>query len=224
MNRKSTVLIAALVNSAFLVALFSTAVRTHEKAEEIAAPQLQPGLHAEMKQEPPKLSTDGPGHVAPQTGDGSPLLGGLPELKESAPLATTPLATTPAQKAKAPPAVKSKKSEPAFIEIEVKKGDVLERLARANKTTVSELMEINGLKSPWLKIGQKLRVPRKAAGQKKDVSGIDSSPEFYTVKKGDNLWIIASKFKVSVSDLKRLNHLDDESAKRLKVNDQLRIR
>jgi LysM repeat protein len=219
MNRKSTVLIAALVNSVFLVALFSTAARTHEKAEEIAAPQLQPGLHAEMKHEPPKLSTDGPGHVAPQTGDGSPLLGGLPELKESA-----PLPTAPAQKAKPVPAVKPKKSEPTFIEIEVKKGDVLERLARANQTTVSELMEMNGLKSPWLKIGQKLRVPRKATTLKKDASGIDSSPEFYTVKKGDNLWIIASKFKVSVSDLKRLNHLDDESAKRLKVNDQLRIR
>lgn len=209
MSRKSTVLIAALVNSAFLVALFSTAVRTNDKHEQIASPQLT----AEVAP-PPALSTDGPGHKEESKSPPSlelpqPLLHDVPQMKAKEPFATAP--ATPKEKA-------PKADE--FVEIEVKKGDVLERIAKANGTTVSRLMEINGLKSPWLKIGQKLKVPR---GEKKP-SRIDSSPEFYTVKKGDNLWIIASKFKVSVSDLKRLNHLDDESAKRLKVNDQLRIR
>lgn len=208
MSRKSTVLIAALVNSAFLVALFSTAVRTNDQQEQMASPQLT----AEVAP-PPALSTDGPGYKEDRKG--SPpvelpqtLLHDVPQMKAKEPLATAPAA----------PAAPQKSEE--FVEIEVKKGDVLERIAKANGTTVSRLMEINALKSPWLKIGQKLKVPR---GEKKP-SRIDSSPEFYTVKKGDNLWIIASKFKVSVSDLKRLNHLDDESAKRLKVNDQLRIR
>ena len=209
MNRKSTVLIAALVNSAFLVALFSTAVRTNDKQEQMASPQLT----AEVAP-PPALSTDGPGYKEvekdpppvelPQT-----LLHDVPQMK-----AKEPLATAPAQPKESAPKADD------LIEIEVKKGDVLERIAKANGTTVARLMEINHLKSPWLKIGQKLKVPR----SEKKPSRIDSSPEFYTVKKGDNLWIIASKFKVSVSDLKRLNHLDDESSKRLKVNDQLRIR
>lgn len=220
MNRKSTVLIAALVNGAFLVALFSTAIRSHESETKMASPHLQ----AEVKAAPP-LSTDGPGYHHPTQAHNppalelpDPLLKDVPELKAQA-----PLATAPAQKKK--PQTQNQgtsSSEGAFIEIEVKKGDVLERIARANGTSVSTLMEINALKSPWLKIGQKLRVPKNSSS--KGTSPIDSSPEFYTVKKGDNLWIIASKFKVSVSDLKRLNHLDDESAKRLRVNDQLRIR
>lgn len=204
MSRKSTVLIAALVNSAFLVALFSTAVRTSDKQEQMASPQLT----AEIAP-PPALSTDGPGYREESKDLPETLLHDVPKMKAKEPLATAP----------AVPKKEAQKSE-EFVEIEIKKGDVLERIARANGTTVSRLMEINGLKSPWLKIGQKLKVPR---GEKQP-SRIDSSPEFYTVKKGDNLWIIASKFKVSVSDLKRLNHLDDESAKRLKVNDQLRIR
>jgi len=213
MSRKSTVLIAALVNSAFLVALFSTAVRTSDREEQMASPQLT----AEVAPAP-ALSTDGPGYKEenknPQAVElPETLLHDVPQLK-----AKEPLATTPAKPKESAP--RAKKTTEEFVEIEVKKGDVLERIAKANGTTVARLMEINNLKSPWLKIGQKLKVPR---GEKKP-SRIDSSPEFYTVKKGDNLWIIASKFKVSVSDLKRLNHLDDESAKRLKVNDQLRIR
>lgn len=209
MNRKSTVLIAALVNSAFLVALFSTAVRTTDKQEQMASPQLT----AEVAP-PPILSTDGAGHKELHTSPPAvelpeTLLHDIPQMKSKEPLATAP-APLQAPEAK----------EGDFVEIEVKKGDVLERIAKANGTTVARLMEINSLKGPWLKIGQKLKVPRR----EKQPSRIDSSPEFYTVKKGDNLWIIASKFKVSISDLKRLNHLDDESAKRLKVNDQLRIR
>ena len=48
-----------------------------------------------------------------------------------------------------------------FFEITVKKGDTLERLALVNKAKVSEIVEINNLPNSFLRIGQKLLIPRK---------------------------------------------------------------
>lgn len=219
MKRKQTILIAALVNSAFLVTLFSTAIQSRVKREEMQLPQFEAHVAA-----PPLVSTDGSGYQAPVPAHAppalelpDPLLNDVPDLHPSEPLATAPA------KPNVIPEVEPKVAPQGdYLEVIVKKGDILEKIARANGTSVSKLMEINHLKSPWLRIGQKLLVPKQSA--RREPRAIESSPEFYTVKKGDNLWIIASKFKVKVSDLKRLNHLDDESAKRLKVNDQLRIR
>ena len=77
-----------------------------------------------------------------------------------------------------------------------------------------------------LRIGQKLFVPKHSnvATSTLRPPEPEAGPQYYTVKKGDNLWLIANRFKVKVTDLKTLNHLDDQGAKRLRVGDEIRIR
>jgi LysM repeat protein len=52
----------------------------------------------------------------------------------------------------------------------------------------------------------------------------DSQPEYYVIKSGDNPWTIARKFHIKFEDLLRLNNLDEEKAKNLKIGQKLRIR
>ena len=81
----------------------------------------------------------------------------------------------------------------------VKKGDSLWKIANKYNTTVEKLKSVNNLKTNTLSVGQKLVIP-----------SISISPEVsdtYIVQKGDNLWSIANKFNMTVSELKNLNNL-----------------
>lgn len=78
----------------------------------------------------------------------------------------------------------------------VKKGDTLYSIAMANNTTVDELKRINNLTSNILSTGQLLKIPSALL------------PETtYTVKKGDSLYSIATKYNTTVDELKRINNL-----------------
>lgn len=52
----------------------------------------------------------------------------------------------------------------------------------------------------------------------------EGQPEYYVIKSGDNPWTIARKFHIKFEDLLRLNNLDEEKAKNLKIGQKLRIR
>jgi peptidoglycan endopeptidase LytF len=133
------------------------------------------------------------------------------------------------------PIVPPNKSASEFIEVKVKKGDVLEKIARHHHTTVAEIMKANKLTNSNLRIGQVLKIPNKSI-KKSEPSTIVYSPQtsttthvasegtkYYTVKKGDNPWTIAVKNHLKVEDLLRLNNMSEEQARRLKPGDQLRI-
>ena len=110
-------------------------------------------------------------------------------------------------------------------EVRVQKGDYLDKIARRNGTTVSEIMRVNHLTTTNLKIGQILKVPSKKTGVNRSAPAASSPKEgYYVVQDGDNPWTIARKNQISVSELLRLNHLDDRSARRLKPGDRLCIR
>ena len=79
----------------------------------------------------------------------------------------------------------------------VKSGDSLYSIAKKYNTTVDELKRLNNLTSNMLSIGQKLKVS----------SSPNSNNLTYTVSKGDTLYGIANKFKVSVDNLKAFNNL-----------------
>jgi len=120
-----------------------------------------------------------------------------------------------------------------FREILVKKGDVLEKIARVHNTTVQELMKLNKLSSTSLHIGQTLRVPNIAAPSTQTPAAVvstaqsdngDFSIKYYVVKSGDNPWTIAVKNHIKVDDLLRLNNMDEAKARKLKPGDQIRIR
>lgn len=122
---------------------------------------------------------------------------------------------------------------PQFVEITVKRGDALEKIARANGTTVEAIKKANHLSTDRLKIGQVLQVP--VGGPVKEISPPvksgavhstpnDSSEQYYTIKSGDNPWKIAKQFNIKVYELLKLNDLDEDKARNLKIGDQIRVR
>ena len=78
----------------------------------------------------------------------------------------------------------------------VQSGDNLYDLAKKFGTSVSELKDLNNLKSDSLSINQELKVPAVNIGE-----------TTYTVKSGDSLYSIAKKFNTSADSLKKKNGL-----------------
>ena len=85
----------------------------------------------------------------------------------------------------------------------VKKGDSLYSIARNYNTTVDKLKKINNLSSNTLSIGQLLKI---TVDNTTD-NNIGTNENSYVVKKGDSLWLIASKNNTTVDELIRLNNL-----------------
>lgn len=90
-------------------------------------------------------------------------------------------------------------------EYKVKKGDTLWSLSRMHKTTVEDIKEINKLKNDNLSIGQTLKFDKSNDKEEKP-----SKVKSYTVKKGDTLWSISQKNKVSVNQIKKINDLKSD--------------
>jgi LysM repeat protein len=123
-------------------------------------------------------------------------------------------------------------SDSHYVDVTVKRGDALEKIARANGTTVSAIKKANNLKSEKLTIGQILKIPvnnakvkvaaKPKTTPKADVGAADA--EYYTIKSGDNPWKLAKQFHVDYEDLLKLNNLDEDKAKNLKIGDRIRIK
>lgn len=83
----------------------------------------------------------------------------------------------------------------------VKKGDNLYDIAKKYNTSVSVIKSLNNLTSDSLSIGQNLKIPSNTTNNS------NNNSQTYTVKKGDSLYSIASKYNTTVSELKSLNNL-----------------
>lgn len=109
-------------------------------------------------------------------------------------------------------------------EIKVRRGDTLSHIARRHNTSVSELRETNGLSGDHLRAGQKLRIA--ANGKTPDDSPhaeryrqlaslqerlLPTRRFQHQVRPGENLWVIARRYGVSVSDIQRWNNLGQRS-------------
>ena len=77
----------------------------------------------------------------------------------------------------------------------VRSGDTLLAIAKRYKTSVSKLKKMNHKTSSMLHVSEKLVVPP-----------LPHSKKPYIVKSGDNLGIIAKRFKVSIKTLKQRNN------------------
>mgnify|MGYP000651632265 CR=1 FL=1 len=82
----------------------------------------------------------------------------------------------------------------------VKKGDTISSLSRKYGISKLDLMEMNDLRSPSLKIGQRIDLKRSDACE-------------YTVRKGDTIWSIARRFDIEPAELMELNNLETNSLK-----------
>ncbi|ALN97934.1 glycoside hydrolase [Bacillus phage vB_BpuM-BpSp] len=105
------------------------------------------------------------------------------------------------------PAPSPSKNSSSSSSYTVKKGDTLGGIASKFKTTTSVLVSLNNIKNPnVISVGQVIKLPTSTTVKPKPVSKPSSSTT-YTVKKGDTLGGIASKFKTSVSVLTSLNNI-----------------
>ncbi|MBI5188083.1 MAG: LysM peptidoglycan-binding domain-containing protein [Nitrospirae bacterium] len=82
----------------------------------------------------------------------------------------------------------------------IKKGDTLSAISKKYSISISELKEINNLRSTKLKPGQHLLTKR-------------IGPKTYTVRKGDNIYKIARKFDIDADELKDINGLETDLLK-----------
>ncbi len=99
----------------------------------------------------------------------------------------------------------------------VRAGEHLTTIANRYHCTVRELKEWNGLQSVNVKPGQHLMVYI-SRGKHKDNSMIASSKKgvkntkgLYTVQEGDTLWHISQTTGISMTQLKKLNHISENS-------------
>jgi membrane-bound lytic murein transglycosylase D len=93
----------------------------------------------------------------------------------------------------------------------VRPGDTLWQLARRFDTDVALLAEVNDLQGSLIRAGDSLQIPVSAAldaGQPQTLGANGARAKGYLVRAGDSLYRIASKFKVSVSNIIAWNGLD----------------
>lgn len=124
----------------------------------------------------------------------------------------------------------------------VKSGDTVGGIAAKYRVKASDLTYWNNIRKNLIRVGQKLAIyvpekdKSKYAGNTVNKSGItqpatskeqstvsNSEFELYTVKSGDNVWVIAQKFEgVTTDDILQLNNISNE--KGLVVGQKLKIR
>ncbi|PTO72930.1 N-acetylmuramoyl-L-alanine amidase [Vibrio splendidus] len=101
----------------------------------------------------------------------------------------------------------------------VSRGESLSVIASKYGTSTPTLMKFNNLKSSSLAIGQVLKIPGSASSSSSS-STVKTKTITHTVKSGEYLGKIASRYKVRVADIKRENRLKSET---LRVGQKLRI-
>jgi peptidoglycan DL-endopeptidase LytF len=238
MSRRDTIIIAVLVNAALLMILFATAIRSDHPKEDTKSQKKGDlkieGLAVKPAVESPRaedLLNEFVTSVPTLAENGEETLFSFDETQiasTSSPVIEViePLHLSPvAEEIKiVNPAV-----EEQVVHVTVKKGDFLEKIAKANNTTIAAIMKANNMSSTQLKVGQVLKVP--LSNGKKEERKTAPAPmsngretEYYIVKEGDNPWLIASRNKINLEELLRLNGLDEQKAKRLRPGDKLKIR
>ncbi len=157
-------------------------------------------------------------------------------------MADTPKPTNTREKAGKPADKSGKSADKAAKPAEksgeyiVQKGDTPEIIARRNKVSLNSLMTANSLteeSARKLRVGQKLVIPggtavapaakKEAAKEGGAVAPSVTADGVYEVKPNDNVSTIAQKLKVKRSALMEANNLTEESARKLRVGQKLRL-
>ena len=251
MTRKDTILIAVVINAGLLAILFTTAVIYDTEVvidqSEFIATTVEEKTGPDTRQTLVAANTTGDevDHVLKYyTPPTAPIV--VETAPQSFPLEPLFVPTRPFDEEETSIEVPHEK----WVEVKVKKGDALEKIARAYKVSVESIKKFNHLKNENLSIGQVLKIPTKAASEesiavtpsspalttKQDMrleakiepkgmtAATANEPVYYTVKSGDSPWKIAKQFGVSSDDILRLNDLNEEKARNLKIGDRIRVK
>jgi LysM repeat protein len=225
MSRKDTIIIAVLINAGLLIVLFASALKS-------STPEIAVAPKQNVLTETPSFKTESVVTVGDEVDQALQKMAATPPAAYTSPAVPsfaedlkpfTPVIEHPAPQASLAAAPEEKE----YSEIKVKKGDVLEKIARQHHTSVDAIIAYNQLGSTNLRIGQVLKIPSKKATQVQ-TPALAAQPKadghkYYTVKTGDNPWTIAVKNHMKVEELLRINQLDQEKARKLKPGDKLLI-
>ncbi len=206
MDRKKTIIAAAMINAGLLTVLFTLAMTTEEELPSAASfATLTPQLPQYMPSESLKYT-----EVS------------LPQ-KEVPPASSflLPPAIEGVPAAKMPEPIQSQN----ISDIVVQKGDSLEKIAKKHGTSVDAILKFNQLATTFLKVGQHLKLPlnSKIEAFQEVLETSSQGAQYYTMKVGDNPWSIAMKHHMKVNELLKLNGLNEKTARKLKPGDRLRI-
>lgn len=216
MERKKVILSAVLINAGLLAVLFIASLATHE---EVVIPS-----GGEMAS-----------HMAEKSLFSEPAVMSLQEQIALPPVSKVEeKVEEPALVHKLPPLIPEETLAPAIaavesalLEVVVKKGDTIGKIAKAHHVSEEEILKHNHLSSSFLKIGQVLKLPQSKGAKtlpKPIAVETQTNSEYYIVKVGDNPWTIAMKNHMKVEELLKLNGLNEEKARKLKAGDRLRIK
>lgn len=84
----------------------------------------------------------------------------------------------------------------------VKSGDTLSEIALQSNIPISRLRDLNRISGDRIYTGQKLKLGLARAPAKR--------PPIHVVKKGETLWDIARQYPLSISEIKKRNHLNTD--------------
>jgi LysM repeat protein len=236
MTKRDTIIVAVLINICVLAALFIFAVNKEEDQvsdpTELGYTLEETPLLPTPQYEPIVMTTSTPSSSIDEVDD---VLNAYASTTTSSSTVQEKISQDEPLKLPIAPKENTPKVEPKqrTIDVTVKKGDALEKIARNNGTTVEEIKKLNQLNSERLDVGQVLKIPtNKEIKASSSPSSPSSSPTaktssevvYYTIKSGDNPWKIARQFRVKYEDILRWNNLNEEKARNLKVGDKIRVK
>ncbi len=244
MTRKDTILIAVIINTGLLAVLFATAIIYDSDSDVSQSDNGQPLAEA-VESFPEATSTtasasaqtvDEVDNVLKYYSQPTQVSVAAEQQPENFSMQQTPVNASSAFEENYSPPVKAvtttTSSQEDSIDVTVKKGDSLDKIAKANGTTVAAIKKASNLQNDKLSIGQVLKIPvKKDNKQAKSIAKAAETKEtaagdavFYTVKSGDSPWKIAKQFNVSTDDILKLNNLDEAKARNLKAGDRIRVK
>lgn len=220
MSRREVIAITVIINVILLSVLFFTAHRLEEDYPE------QVAVSASTSEEPFELDVANAVPVQPVRIplEETPVDEVDTVLRDfAAAVAASQQQPSKPEPISRPKTVERSSSQSTMVEVVVKKGDFLQRIARQNNSTVEAIKAVNGMTNDQLKVGQVLRIPQAAQSEKPQAAPKTQESNNYRVKSGDSPWKIAKQFNVSVEELLRLNQMDEDSAKNMKPGDLIRV-
>lgn len=213
MSRKDTIIIAVLVNAGLLVILFASALKSpmYDPGYQPVEP-FKPVVDVSLKKEGSIQKGDAVDHALEQ------FTKQRLNVIEHPIVIQNPIVTEEPRQS----AILENNAEKlaGHTEVIIKKGDMLEKIARQYHTTVNEIMRLNGLQTSHLRIGQVLKIPSHHTTN----PVFDETMQYYIVKEGDNPSTIAKKNNIKLENLLHLNEMSEEKARKLRPGDKLRIR
>ncbi|MDP1835861.1 MAG: LysM peptidoglycan-binding domain-containing protein [Chlamydiales bacterium] len=224
MSRRDTIILAVLINASLLSILFFTATRPDYETSPIIAeaPRVAPSLSSHsgfssMTTESSTHSIDIPIPASTYT---------VREEVAETPISRVFIVDSEPVHTPQPHQIDT---DDDFVEVTVKRGDFLEKIARSNGTTVSEVKRINNLMNDRIDVGQVLLVPGRKTSRPSQVAVVQpvvhvEDAEYYVIKAGDNPWNLAREHRVNFDELLRLNNLDEGKARNLKPGDKIRVK